>query len=556
MKMQRTTKIFNQPKKWISIFPFLIILTASFLSGCNEIGTATFDTVATGTITDPGSTTSPLSFAGLSSVTPVTDVTAQLNWISQAGASAYQVYNTSSGNPIYVTTIAAPANTTTLTGLAPSTTYSYRIKSLDSSGLQDSNTNDISFITNNAPDVPSGLALNDPSSSPSFIQAPTITVSGVKSGDTIKLYSDSGCSTEVGSAIASGTTVNITTSSSLVPASYTFYANATGTNTSSCSSANVSYILNACPDGYIRVPANAGLSVSTFCVMKYEAKAWNDLDSDGVLDSGEEDADGCNESGCTTANWGLATYKPGSGVYGHPWRRISQTNAWSECDSLNTESGRTNIDNDTNTDGTYALVSNPEWMTIARNVENVAANWTDGSVGSGCLLRGNVGGTNACTGGDSGYNGSDPDSGASRSDNGTASLTLDNGEEIWDFSGNVWEWVDWDSSSTLATVTPANKAYLASDGSPQSAWREFKDLDSNIAGGDEMFPDSWQATDTNLQGADGVGRYFAGTNSSGGAAFRGGNWNAGTVAGAFALILQHSSTHTLTNVGFRCVYRP
>ena len=534
---------------------FTFLLTSlAFICSCNGVGTADFrDVASSGGST--GSNTSSTNFSGIDSINAVTDSTATINWTHNANFSAYQVFSVSSGVLSFVASVSAPTATYSLSGLASGTSYSYRVRAMDSQGNVDSNTNNFSFTTNSAPDIPSGLSLSSPSSSPGFDQTPTVAVSGVKSGDTIRLFTDSSCSTQVGSAVSTGTSVNIT-ASSLSSASYTFYANATGANTSACSAASISYVLGSCPDGYIQVPANAGLSVSAFCVMKYEAKAWNDVNSNGVLDSGEEDADGCNESGCTTSNWGLATYKPGSGVYGHPWRRISQANAWNECDSLNTESGRTNIDNDTNTDGTYALVSNPEWMTIARNVENVATNWTDGSVGSGCLLRGNVGGTNVCTGGDSGYNGSDPDSGASRSDNGTASLTLDNGEEIWDFSGNVWEWVDWDMSSTLATVTPANKAYVTSEGSPQSAWKEFRDLGSNIAGGDEMFPDSWQATDTNLQGADGIGRYFAASNSSGGAARRGGRWINGADAGAFALNLNASSSSATSFIGFRCVYRP
>lgn len=195
-------------------------------------------------------------------------------------------------------------------------------------------------------------------------------------------------------------------------------------------------------------------------------------------------------------------------------------------------------------------------MTIARNVENVAVNWTSGVVGDGCLMRGNVGGTNACTGGDSGYNGPDPDYGAGRPDNGTASLTLDNGEEIWDLSGNVWEWVDWDMTIVLATVTPANKAYISSEGSPQSAWKDFTDLDTNIAEVDEMFLGSWQASDISLLGSDGIGRFYAGNNTSGGAVLRGGVWDAGQQAGAFALFLGFSSSSTYASFGFRCVYRP
>ena len=85
--------------------------------------------------------------------------------------------------------------------------------------------------------------------------------------------------------------------------------------------------------------------------MKYEAKAWNDADTDDVIDTGEIDADGCNEGTCVTSNWGLATYKPVSSSEGSPWRQINQTNAWAECDSLNTETTRPNIDADLNNDG-------------------------------------------------------------------------------------------------------------------------------------------------------------------------------------------------------------
>ena len=416
------------------------------------------------------------------------------------------------------------------------------------------------------PTAPTGLSLSSPSSSPNSDQTPTITVSGVSSGQTVRLYSNSTCSTQVGSETASGSSVDITTSSSLNVASYTFYASVfENSQTSSCSTATVSYVLESCPSGYISVPENQDIiinssgemGVSGFCVMKYEAKAWNDSDSDGVVDSSEVDADGCGEAACTTEDWGLTTHEPVSIEGSQPWRRIGHANAWKECDSINSESTRSDIDSDNSSDGTYALISNPEWITIARNIEDVDSNWTGGSVGSGCLFRGNVGGALACSSVDSGYNAStDPDSGSGRSDGGTASLTLDNGEEIWDFSGNIWEYIDWDISSTLLSITPANKAYYSVDGSAQSAYREFLNLDVNIDGSDEMFPDSFQATDLSFQGSDGIGRYFAGVNSSGGYAQRGSAWSTGGDGGAFSLSLSGSSTSTSANSGFRCVYRP
>jgi hypothetical protein len=73
---------------------------------------------------------------------------------------------------------------------------------------------------------------------------PTLTVSGggVASGVTVRLYSDSLCSSLVGSAVAAGASVAITTNS-LSEAAYNFYANATDNSvTSSCSSVSVNYI--------------------------------------------------------------------------------------------------------------------------------------------------------------------------------------------------------------------------------------------------------------------------------------------------------------------------
>jgi len=39
----------------------------------------------------------------------------------------------------------------------------------------------------------------------------------------------------------------------------------------------------------------------------------------------------------------------------------------------------------------YHLITNWEWMAIARDIEQVPENWTGGAVGSGMIKRGNVG---------------------------------------------------------------------------------------------------------------------------------------------------------------------
>src|SRR5690606_17829042 len=140
---------------------------------------------------------------------------------------------------------------------------------------------------------------------------------------------------------------------------------------------------------------------------------------------------GCDGTGnsCTggTNNWGLSTHTPKSNENGNPWRMISRDNAIIECQSLGTG---------------YDLITNSEWQTIARNIEARPANWTGGAVGSGCIYQGNNGHTTC------GYVGGGPLSGAVASRNSKSMHVLSNNVEIWDFSGNAYEWVKDDNSST------------------------------------------------------------------------------------------------------------
>ncbi len=291
-----------------------------------------------------------------------------------------------------------------------------------------------------------------------------------------------------------------------------------------------------CPDGYILVPGNAELGTSDFCVMQFEAKAWNDANEDGVIDAGEIDVNGCGD--CSTDDWAtIPTFKPVSIADEKPWRRISQIKAREACEALNHEG-----------ESRYALISNPEWMTIARNIENQDINWTGGTIGNGSLFQGNIGVTS-----DSSYNGANPEGGTGRDTK--ARHVLSNGKEIWDLSGNVYEWLDW-------FVTPANKAYFSGDGGPTNAhFLEFNVLDTLIGLADEMFPNSWRPTNPNYDSTQGIGKYMAGKSTTGGAARRGGNWGGPEDPedkenfGIFTLYLHSEPTGSSNTIGFRCVYR-
>ena len=79
--------------------------------------------------------------------------------------------------------------------------------------------------------------------SPANNSSPTITASGVSSGDQITIYRDSSCSTKVVSATATSSSVNLTISPSLSSeGTYTYYAKrVNGSQTSGCTSTALSY---------------------------------------------------------------------------------------------------------------------------------------------------------------------------------------------------------------------------------------------------------------------------------------------------------------------------
>jgi formylglycine-generating enzyme required for sulfatase activity len=119
---------------------------------------------------------------------------------------------------------------------------------------------------------------------------------------------------------------------------------------------------------------------------------------------------------------------------GYPIANINQINSIDYCANQNTISGA-------------SLISNAEWMTIARNIEAQPSNWRDGIIGS---IDSEGGGLYIGHSDESSNNNILP---ASENDNdgyfGTDNISpsnqkrthiLSNGEIIWDLGANVWEW--------------------------------------------------------------------------------------------------------------------
>jgi len=269
------------------------------------------------------------------------------------------------------------------------------------------------------------------------------------------------------------------------------------------------------------VPGSGTYNTSDFWVMKYEAKY-------SKTGSGADNAGYCYyTSGYDTWDWGKSgidcpsswnNTNTISSPYGSPIAGVTHNEAKAICQSLGGH-----------------LITNQEWMTIARNAEQVASNWSGGSIGSGCLFRGNVG-SNTC-----GYNGADPEKGVGR--NAKAKLILSNSEEIWDIAGNVWEHVMKDINDTLVQDTPTDGGAAGWRWIEHTAITGYGDLSYN-----EIRPSnsSWNAT-------QGMGRVYTYNGSyANRVLLRGGDWVGGDYAGAVTLHLDWGAATQSSGVGFRC----
>ena len=293
-----------------------------------------------------------------------------------------------------------------------------------------------------------------------------------------------------------------------------------------------------CPTGYISVPGNWAYGTvesqsGGFCVARYEMKV--DETGDGIGDVNTS----CQNSTYATWNNGAATcgYDAGtrtlvSSAVGYPLATISQTTSATACSSLGSN---------------YHLITNNERMTIARNIEQVTSNWSGGAVGSGYIYSGhNDSVPNAALAGDTnnsnGYYLTGQTSGNQR-----RTLTLTNGEVIWDMSGNVWEW-------TTYTINAQDEP---NDGTLPSATGEWIEYSAITDLGTMKYNDLFLLSSNDYNADNGIGRVYSDAGDTGARAlFFGGKWDYGTYAGLMALNLTDVSGSTLSSLGLRCVVVP
>ncbi len=246
-----------------------------------------------------------------------------------------------------------------------------------------------------------------------------------------------------------------------------------------------------CPTGYSLVPANEEVGVlKDFCVSQLEMKKLHNF--------------------------------PVPIAELAPWNEITITDAKIACLSLGAG---------------FDLISNPEWMALARDIESVDDNWLTAADGSPCMKRGSV---------ELKYEKNENSNllpcqevtenyayGAERDEK--AKFILSNEEIIWDLAGNLWEWVDWKPGGAVDLGPTDCKDKMV----------ELKNLKCESIKEREYLPSGDATAKTS-----GIGKVRGG---EGGVARRGGNDHANS--GLYTLTLQYALDFYGAKHGFRCVYR-
>jgi len=286
------------------------------------------------------------NFAGITNIDNVTDSTATIHWTVHPAATGYLLYEIVQGNYIFLNFFAKNINVTTLTGLSSGQTHTFRLVALDEHGCTDPNMAKVSAPLPYAPAVPTSVTLVNPDFYLGYISRPTLAIGSIKNGDTVKLFTDSACTVEVGRQenTTASTTVEVATNT-LAKGTYTFYAasvNREG-HQSACSTASATYEFAQCREMYVLVAADPALGTGNFCMMATEAK------------QGENDI-------------------PIPAYAEQPWW-ITPQQAKDACRSVGEGCD---------------IFSNIEWVAAAKQIEAHPANWSNGAVGDGYLNQGHM----------------------------------------------------------------------------------------------------------------------------------------------------------------------
>jgi prepilin-type N-terminal cleavage/methylation domain-containing protein len=278
---------------------------------------------------------------------------------------------------------------------------------------------------------------------------------------------------------------------------------------------------------WVIVPGNTAFGTNNFYVMKYDASCASlstgqalttPTDGNGYWDSKSA------ANNCKPVN-GIA---PASLPNAIPIVDTSQTSTAAYCASIGAH-----------------LITNNEWQTIAWNAEQVANNWTGGSMGNGCLMVGHSNGSPAnvlvADANDAnGYAGEVSKTWNCTNDQ-RRTLALSDGSIVWDMGGNLYLW-------TNDTITGANEPYGSAAG---LNWYQYTDagMTYNSMTQATVGPinSAWDSTQN-------MGELFS-FNGGGGTSYgflRGGYWSSLSFAGAEGLFLDSVPGSIANDAGVRC----
>ncbi len=307
----------------------------------------------------------------------------------------------------------------------------------------------------------------------------------------------------------------------------------------------------SCPEGYVSVPGNHLYGTMNerggFCVSKYEMKM--DANGDGLGDLVADYPD-CNTGSLSYNTWSYENCDYSDSLVstpeGSPIARISQTEAIAACQAIGGH-----------------LITNNEWMTIARNIEQVPSNWSTGTVGQGFIYSGHndnsPAGALEASIDTNGYAGTGQTSGNQR-----RTLTLTNGEVIWDLAGNVWQW----TSDTIERKDQPDGFNNADDSNFTTGFNWFdyskgggvtQYISSDNLGNTTLkYKDLFLLTSNSYNATNGVGRIYTYSNVGDTSTtvysfLRGGSWYYGTHAGVLNLRLFYTPGYRYYSIGLRCV---
>lgn len=311
------------------------------------------------------------------------------------------------------------------------------------------------------------------------------------------------------------------------------------------------------PTGWVVVTGDGTyVSANTaWLTMKYEAKCASTSNlgvgltapADTTYKVYRDDGTGTPANNCTSANNRAVT----SLASGYPVTYLYLSEANTRCNSINIGSTQAH------------LITNAEWMAVARDAEAQATNWSLGVGGSGYLYAGHndnqpawalqastndankaaftdaTGVTEAQTSATNTANGTSGTTG-----NQVRTLTLSNGSVVWDLAGNVYEW-------TNNTINGSDKPVGVGSTSAWSGW------DTISSWGTLSSALTRPANSNYYTSGYGVGQYYEGLATGGPYGFlRGGHRANASSAGAFSLALDSSPGLRYYSIGFRCSSDP